>query len=246
MEFTNETKLELGKYKITCDDGMMYQLTVDTDMYPTDPREDEGNLGTMLCFSDYRCYGDCNSNADAEEQVVALCRKYGKSDEEIEEMTFYEAMNSIGITFYKAMNFIAEHDDILVLPLYILDHSGLSMATYRQDAWDSSYTGFIYVEKDFFLEACPIKDTERWKEYAKKTLLAEIETYSAYLEGSVYAWDVVEYVKVTREDLKGVKISVTYEPSIDAPEYVHGDRYDLPTIQDIKDEIGEFTSVEEL
>lgn len=235
MKFTNETKLELGKYKITCNDGMMYQLTVDTDMYPTDPREDEENLGTMLCFSDYRCYGDCNSNADAEEQAAALCRKYGKSDEEIDEMTIYEEMN-----------FIAEHEDILVLPLYILDHSGLSMATYRQDTWDSSYTGFIYVEKDFFLSACPIKDTERWKEYAKKTLLKEVETYSAYLEGSVYAWNIVEYVKVTREDLKGVKISVTYEPFIGAPECVYGDLYDLPTVQDIKDEIGEFTSIEEL
>lgn len=235
MKFTNETKLELGKYKITCNDGMMYQLTVDTDMYPTDPREDEGNLGTMLCFFDCRCYGDCNSSADAEEQIAALCRKYGKSDEEIDEMTNYEEMI-----------FIAEHDDILVLPLYILDHSGLSMATYRQDTWDSSYTGFIYVEKDFFLSACPIKDTERWKEYAKKTLLAEVETYSAYLEGSVYAWNIVEYVKVTREDLKGVKISVTYEPFIGAPECIYGDLYDLPTIQDIKDEIGEFASIEEL
>lgn len=234
MKFTNETKLELGKYKITCDDGMMYQLTVDTDMYPSDPRCEEDNLGTMLCFSDY-CYGDCNSNADAEEQAAALCRKYGKSDEEIDEMTIYEEMN-----------FIAEHDDILLLPLYILDHSGLSMATYRQDTWDSSYVGFIYVEKDFFLSACPIKDTEHWKEYAKKTLLAEVKTYSAYLEGSVYIWDLIEYVKVTREDLKGVKISVNYEPYEDSPDYVYGDLYDLPTVQDIKNEIGEFASIEKI
>lgn len=234
MKFTNETKLELGKYKITCNDGMMYQLTIDTDMYPSDPRCEEDNLGTMLSFAD--CYyGDCNSSAEAKEQAAALCRKYGKSDEEIDELTFYEEMN-----------FIAEHDDILVLPLYILDHSGLSMATYRQDAWDSSYAGFIYVEKDFFLSACPIKDTERWKEYAKKTLLKEVETYSAYLEGSVYIWDLIEYVKVTREDLKGIKISVTYEPYEDSPDYVYGDLYDLPTVQDIKDEIGEFASIEKI
>lgn len=235
MEFTNETKLELGKYKITCDDGMMYQLTVDTDMYPSNPRCEEDNLGTMLGFMNYRCYGDCNSSAEAEEQAAALCRKYGKSDEEIDEMTIYEEMN-----------FIAEHDDILVLPLYILDHSGLSMATYRQDAWDSSYAGFIYIEKDFFLSACPIKDTERWKEYAKKTLLAEVETYSAYLEGSIYVWELIEYVKVTREDLKGVKISVTYEPYEGSPDCVYGDLYDFPTVRDIKDEIGEFASIEEL
>lgn len=231
MKFTNETKLELGKYKITCNDGTMYQLTVDTDMCPTDPRELNENLGTMLCYD----YGDCNDNNDVVEQTAILCRHYGKSDEEIDEMTLFERMN-----------FIAGYDDILVLPLYILDHSGLSMATYRQDAWDSSYTGFIYVEKDFFLAACPIKDTERWKEYAKKTLLAEVETYSAYLEGSVYAWNIVDYVKVTREDLKGVKISVTYEPFIGAPECVYGDLYDLPTVQDIKDQIGEFDSIEEL
>ena len=170
MEFTNETKLELGKYKITCNDSMMYQLSVETDMYPTNPRTLNDNLGTMLCDD-----GDCNDNNDVVEQSAILCRKYGKSDEEIDGMTLFERMN-----------FIAEHNDILVLPLYILDHSGLSMATYRQDARDSSYAGFIYVEKDFFLAACPIKDTERWKEYAKKTLLEEVETYSAYLEGSVY------------------------------------------------------------
>lgn len=231
MEFTNETKLELGKYKITCDDGMMYQLTVDTDMYPSNPRCNEDNLGAMVCCG----YGDCKSYNDAIEWSAALCRKYGKSDEVIDEMTIYEEMN-----------FIAEHDDILVLPLYLLDHSGLSMATYRQDAWDSSYTGFIYIEKDFFLSACPIKDTEHWKDYAKKTLLAEVETYSAYLEGSVYMWDLIEYVKVTREGFKGNAINVTYEPFIGAPVYVCGDLYDLPTIQDIKDQIGEFASIEKL
>ena len=48
MKFTDETKLELGKYKITCDDGMMYQLTVDTDMYPTDLRETSEQCSASL------------------------------------------------------------------------------------------------------------------------------------------------------------------------------------------------------
>lgn len=231
MEFTNETKLELGKYKITCDDGMMYQLTVDTDMYPSNPRRNEDNLGAMVCYD----YGDCKSYNDAIEWSAGLCRKYGKSNEKIDGMTLFERMS-----------FMATYDDILALPLYILDHSGLSMATYRQDDWDSRYVGFIYTEKDFFLSSCPVKDTEHWKDYAKKTLLAEVETYSKYLEGSVYVWSVTDYVKVTREDFKGNVISVTYEPYEGSPDCAYGDLYDYPTIQDIKDQIGEFASIEKL
>ena len=236
MTFCNETQLPIGQYRITCDNNKIYQLGVVKDDCPTDPRVYEDNLGTILCFADFRCYGDCNSGEDAENQIAALCRKYGKSDEDINELTVFEEMN-----------FIAEHEDILVLPLYLYGHSGLSIAIYKQDVWDGKYTGFIYVEKELFLSACPIKDTEHWKDYAKKTLLAEVEVYDRYLRGEVYMWTIQDCIKVTRQDLDGNILSVTLEPEDEMGfHYIFGDYYSLPTVQDILEQFGEFKELQRI
>lgn len=190
------TKLYAGdKFAITTTDGRKLRLVIEQDELLEDPRSWD-NLGTMLCRNRHYQLGDCNTNRETEEQLAEICRKYGKSDEEIDEMTFAEEIQ-----------FILNQDNICGLPLYITDHSGISMQTYRFDAWDSSFVGLIFVEKDFYLAQTCLKDEEGWKEKAKETLKSEVETYSDFLEGNVYEWTLYEPTVVIRQSMDGKELS---------------------------------------
>ena len=190
------TKLYAGdKFAITTIDGRKLRLVIEQDQFPEDPRSWD-NLGTMLCcHRDYQL-GDCNSNRETEEQLAEICRKYGKSDEEIDEMTFAEEVR-----------FILDQDDVCGLPLYITDHSGISMHTYRFDAWDSSFVGLIFVKKDFYLAQSCLKDEDDWKAKAKKMLEGEVETYSDFLKGNVYQWTLYEPTIEIRQSMDGKELS---------------------------------------
>ena len=199
------TKLYAGdKFAITSTDGRKFQLVIEQDEFSEDPREWE-NLGTMLCCNRHYQLGDCNSNKETEEQLAEFCRKYGKTDEEIDEMDFREEIQ-----------FLLEQDDICGLPLYITDHSGLSMQTYRFDKDDSSFVGLIFIEKEmFFAETCK-KDDCDWKAEAKKILKSEIETYSQFLEGDVQQCTLYEETIVTRTNRDGKVLSkeIAYDEMI--------------------------------
>ena len=197
MATINKTsKLYAGdKFAITSTDGRKLRLVIEQDQFPEDPRSWD-NLGTMLCcHRDYQL-GDCNSNRETEEQLAEICRKYGKSDEEIDEMTFSEEIQ-----------FILDQDNVCGLPLWLYDHSGISISTGRICPWDSSLVGLIFVEKDFYLAQMCLKDEEDWKAKAKETLEGEVETYSDFLEGNVYQWTLYEPTVVIRQSMDGKELS---------------------------------------
>ena len=183
------------KFTITTTDGRKLRLVIEQDEFTEDPRSWD-NLGTMLCcHRDYRL-GDCNTNRETEEQLAKICRKYGKSDEEIDEMTFAEEIQ-----------FILEQDDICGLPLWLYDHSGISISTRRQCPWDSSFVGLIFVEKDSYLAQMGLKEDIYWKVRAEKTLESEIEIYSDFLEGNVYQWTLYEPTIIITQSMDGKELS---------------------------------------
>ena len=194
------SKLYAGdKFVITTTDGRELRLVIEQDQFAEDPRSWD-NLGTMLCcHRDYNL-GDCNSNKETELQLAEICRKYGKSDEEIDEMTFAEEIQ-----------FILDQDDICGLPLWLYDHSGISISTRRQCSWDSSYVGLIFVEKDSYLAQMGLKEDIYWKVKAEKALESEIEIYSDFLEGNVYQWTLYEPIIVIRQSMDGKELSRTID-----------------------------------
>lgn len=228
------TKLYAGdKFAITTTDGRKLRLVIEQDELLEDPRSWD-NLGTMLCCHRNYSLGDCNSNKETEEQLAEICRKYGKSDEEIDEMTFAEEVQ-----------FILNQDDICGLPLYITDHSGISMRTYRFDAWDSSFVGLIFVEKDFYLAQMCLKDEEGWKEKAKETLKSEVETYSDFLEGNVYEWTLYEPTVVIRQSMDGKELSRKIDEEGEMVDSMGG-FYD-PTLEDVEEYFDfEIAEIEEI
>jgi len=224
------TKLYAGdKFAITTTDGRKLRLVIEQDQFSDDPRSWD-NLGTMLCcHRDYQL-GDCNSNRETEEQLAEICRKYGKSDEEIDEMTFGEEIR-----------FILDQPDICGLPLWLYDHSGISISTGRRDAWDSSFIGLIFVEKDFYLAQTCLKDEIDWKEAATKTLKGEIATYNDFLEGNVYQWTLYEPTVVIRQSMDGNELSREIDEEGEMVDSMSG--FYNPTLEDVE-EYFDFESAE--
>jgi hypothetical protein len=88
-----------------------------------------------------------------------------------------------------------EFDRLFIsLPLFLYDHSGITMSTGRFSCpWDSGQVGFIYVSRE------KIRETYGWKVITKKReeriyeiLRGEVEVYDQYLTGDVYGYLVYE------------------------------------------------------
>ena len=83
-------------------------------------------------------------------------------------------------------------ENYVFLPLYLLDHSGLSMATTSfGDYWDSGQVGWIYASK-----ATVIEEYGEWSEETiekvKEFMKGEVSTYDDYLRGENYIYDIID------------------------------------------------------
>ena len=77
-------------------------------------------------------------------------------------------------------------------PLYLYDHSGITMNTTGFScSWDSGQVGYIFVERDRFLEAFRYKKmTKKAKERLEALLEGEVEDYDNFLTGEVYGFRI--------------------------------------------------------
>ena len=86
---------------------------------------------------------------------------------------------------------LVKQTEVVSLPLYLLDHSGLRISTGKfvsdSAGWDTSLIGFIYATKERILDEFD-GDVER----AQATLQAEVELYDDYLTGNVYGYTVMD------------------------------------------------------
>jgi len=135
------------------------------------PRQDFDNLGTMVCFHHRYNLGDSHSYSDPRHFLESLAMELAELEEEVlEEMSMDELMDTI-----------EEH--VVMLPLYLYDHSGITMRTSPFSCpWDSGQVGYIYV---------PVKDLEKeglTLQQAEDILEAEVKTYDQYLTGDIYGY----------------------------------------------------------
>jgi hypothetical protein len=83
-------------------------------------------------------------------------------------------------------------DENYWLPLYLYDHSGITISTSPFSCpWDSGQVGFIYITKKKAAEEWTRNDgetDEQYKERVEGYLRGEVETYDNYLTGSVYGY----------------------------------------------------------
>lgn len=89
---------------------------------------------------------------------------------------------------------MVKSQDYISLPLYLYDHSGITMNTTGFSCpWDSGQVGFIVCEKT---EICKQfgwdKLTDERIEKIRKYLISEVETYDDFLTGNVYYYNIPE------------------------------------------------------
>ena len=149
-------------------------LEIHQDEDPMSPREWD-NLGTMVCWH----------------------RQYNLGDRQIKDGE-YDSPDAIVAAIVKEEGELA-----VILPLYLFDHSGLTISTsdemfraFDAEGWDWGKVGFIYVSMAKVREEyggrgnreSSMKPTKAGIDKAAKVLRAEVETYDQYLRLDVYGY----------------------------------------------------------
>ena len=158
-----------------------YVIKVDHDDMAESPR-DWDNLGTMICWHSRYNLGDYKENdyRDPDNFMHAISGLYE------DEYTDYLDDDQIK-RCYEA----AYHKNI-ILPLYLYDHSGITMRTTGFSCpWDSGQVGYIYISlEDVRKEYGWKKITKKRRAQIEKYLTGEVEVYDHYLTGSVYGYSI--------------------------------------------------------
>jgi hypothetical protein len=139
-------------------DMKKFELEVVQDTNPYSPREDD-NFGTMVCFHKRYELGD-------------------KTDYRSEDYDSWDELEK-GI--------IENEGEVIILPLYLYDHSGITISTSPFGCnWDSGRIGFIFMSKH------KIKKEEIDETKVEQYLIDEVKVYDQYLTGDVWGYNVYE------------------------------------------------------
>jgi hypothetical protein len=143
-----------------------YTMEIFQDEDPANPRTEWDNLGTMVCFHGRYNLGDEHD--------------YDSNDFD----TWEELKKQI----------IKDEDPAVILPIYLYDHSGITISTSPFGCrWDSGQIGFIYLSKQRAREEYGFKRmSAKMKERITNYLDGEVDTYDQYLTGEVYGFDIME------------------------------------------------------
>lgn len=135
-------------------------LTIWQDSNGSNPREWD-NLGTMLCGHGRYNLGDKTFDSD----------NYSDWEEVLKGE-------------------VGSLKDLIYLPLYLYDHSGITMSTTKfNDEWDSGQVGWIYVTKEQARKELGKKRlTKELQERIIDILKNEVRTYDLYLTGEIYGY----------------------------------------------------------
>ncbi len=121
-------------------------------------------LGTMVCFHRRYNLGDKHD--------------YNKDD----YSTWTEMKEAI----------IEGENAKIILPLYLYDHSGITISTGSFSCgWDSGQVGWIFASEDRIKKECNVDViTDDVLDKVTKMLEGEVETYDQYLTGDVYGYRI--------------------------------------------------------
>ena len=178
-----------------------YALMVQPDDILISPREVDENFGTMVCFHPRYALGDSHNYMDKDDFLREMYLNTVGND--ARGMERYE--NMVNMVWSRKMtgpnpderavddtmlNVISKK--YIMLPLYLLDHSGLAMKTTSfHDPWDSGQVGWIYVSKeDASKEFGGEKMTGALRKKAENLMRSEVAAYDSYLRGECYGFEL--------------------------------------------------------
>jgi len=180
----------------------------DSDAY--NPREEhDSHVGRMLCWhSRYNLGDEHNYDSDTWKEELA-CEVDSDLEEKLEELrevtlnVYYDCLTRDGGMDWQEASALSEKwvedrcaawidkafdDNYVALPLYLYDHSGITMNTGGFSCgWDSGCVGVIVCTKE--------QVQEEWagdEEKAENYLRIEVKEYDHYLTGNVWGFSAEE------------------------------------------------------
>jgi len=144
------------------------RLSIYFDESPESPREWD-NLGTMVCAH----------------------RRYSLGDEQAQNLDDYDSW--FGWFHGEVIEPNGGDSNVVWLPLFMLDHSGISIRTSSfNDPWDSGQVGYIYATKDKLRKETGYNEAELFsKEKHRLPQVGEHVKVKGYLLHGRYGWGKV-------------------------------------------------------
>lgn len=141
---------------------MGFTLHIEPDADPQNPRDCDCNVGRMVCFHSRHTLGD-------------------KHDLSADDFAGWGALRK---------HLVKEERAEIILPLYLMDHSGLAISTEPFGCpWDSGQIGWIY---------STVKELIAWlgaswtREQAEQALNNEVEVYNKCISGDVWGYVITD------------------------------------------------------
>lgn len=168
----------LGFYTVAAPDGKEYNLSIEHDYCPEDPRNDVCNKTHMHIFDTEYNLGDYTYTDDPFEFMKTIVKFYAP---EVDTTDIKEVRELKAI--------LMKLDNIVYKPVYIYDHSGIVLSTTPfNDRWDSWECGFIYIDHD------AVGEESDWKATAAGIIEQELKTYNEFIAGEVFEINFSKFV----------------------------------------------------
>ena len=141
-----------------------YELKIEHDNDPMNPRTDWDNITTMICLGKYSYLGD-------------------KHDYKSSDFDSWEGLKE---------QIESDNKVLFIKPLYVYDHSGITISTSPFSCqWDTSRVGWVFITEKQLNLMCG-EDFKRDEETLNCILNSEVKTYDEYLTGNVYQYTIYE------------------------------------------------------
>jgi len=141
-----------------------YELVIEHDNDPMNPRTDWDNITTMICGHKRYNLGDKHEYNQDDFNSWDEMKKQIKKDNKV----------------------------LLIKPLYMYDHSGITISTSPFDCqWDSGQIGWVFISEKQLNKMCG-KEFERGEEHLSLIMNSEVRIYDEFLTGEVYQYKVYE------------------------------------------------------
>ena len=149
---------------------------------------------------------------------------------------------------------VQEMDGMVILPLYLYDHSGITMNTTGFSCpWDSGQVGWIYAHEETIKKEYGNVTPETLKK-TETLLQSEVKEYDYYLTGQCYGYQLFKADEEIDScwgflgDIRDVQDAVKEYLPTDCEDIVENlqFRYDIPDIEDYLEEVQEDEPDEEL
>mgnify|MGYP000845403023 CR=1 FL=1 len=155
-------------------------LTIEADQLAESPRISMDNIGNMYCWHKRYNLGDEHHFPMPEDFRQSMEEEYGKNWKK----------------------------KVVILPLYLYDHSGITMRTFPFSCrWDSGQVGWIWADKSDLRKEFPKKIRESakdWERRMEECLRSEVATYDQFIRGGVVQYAVTDNDGTVIDSLCGI------------------------------------------